>query len=266
MNSPHRHARTWRVVLFAAVTAAAVAATFALPRLPQDPAYHAFADRRTFARLPNAADVLSNLAFLAVGFLGLRVLRTRRAGFLDARERAPWFVLFAGVILTAAGSAIYHLAPTSSSLVLDRLPMSVAFMGLFSAMVAERLDVRAGTRFLVPLLAVGTVSVLWWYATELRGSGDLRPYYLVQAYTLAAIPLLLVIAPARYTGSGWLVAGLALYAFAKLTEARDGAIFAATRGVVSGHTLKHLLAASAIGAVVVMLAQRRPRAGERLGR
>ncbi len=259
------HARAVRAGLFVAITAATLAATLAAPRLPQDPAYHAFADGRMLAGLPNAANVLSNVAFLAVGFLGLRVVRMRRAAFLDARERAPWLALFAGVVLTAAGSAVYHLAPTNSSLVVDRLPMSVAFMGLFSAMVAERVDLRAGTRLLSPLLVVGAASVLWWYATELRGAGDLRPYYLVQAYPLATIPLLLVLAAPRYTGSVWLIAALALYASAKLAEARDGAIFAATRGVVSGHTLKHLLAASAIGAVVMMLARRRPCAVACLG-
>jgi hypothetical protein len=247
-----------RVLVFAIVTVGAIVATLAAPRISQDPAYHLFADRRPLLGIPNAADVLSNLAFLAVGLLGLRVLGARHAELLDARERAPWMVLFAGVVLTAAGSAVYHLSPTNASLAVDRLPMSVGFMGLLSAMITERLDVRLGSRLLVPLLVLGAASVLWWYGTELGGSGDLRPYLAVQAYALLAIPLLLVLGRARYTGSSLLIGALALYAAAKLAEARDSAIFTATAGVVSGHTLKHLLAALGIGALALMLAGRRP--------
>lgn len=243
--------------MFAVVTAAAVVATVAAPRIGQDPAYHLFADRRALLGIPNAANVLSNLAFLAAGLLGLRVI-VARAELLDARERAPWAVLFAGVVLTGAGSIVYHLSPTNASLAVDRLAMTVGFMGLFAAMITERLEVRTGVGLLLPLLVLGAASVLWWHATELRGSGDLRPYLAVQAYPLVAIPLLLVLGPARYTGSPWLLVGLALYAAAKVAEAKDAAIFVATGGVVSGHTLKHLLAALGVGVLAVMLARRRP--------
>jgi hypothetical protein len=252
------HARTLRLVVFATVAVAAVAATLVAPRVAQDPAYHLFADRRALLGIPNAANVLSNLAFLAAGLLGLRALGEDVAEFLDAWERAPWAVLFVGVVLTSGGSAAYHLSPTNGSLAVDRLAMTVGFMGLLSVMIAERFDVRLALRLLVPLLAIGAATVFWWYGTELRGSGDLRPYLAVQVYPLAAIPLLLVLGRARYSGSSWLLAGLGLYAAAKVAEVYDAAIFTATAGVVSGHTLKHLLAALGIGALALMLSRRRP--------
>jgi hypothetical protein len=252
---PQPRALGWLV--FALVGAAAVAAMLALPRIAQDPAYHSFADRRALLGIPNAADVLSSLAFLVVGVLGLRVIGARDAS-LNARERAPWAVTFWGVLLTAVGSAVYHLSPTNASLALDRLAMTVGFMGLLSALIAERFGAR-GT--LVPFLVLGAATVVWWYATERNGSGDLRPYVAVQAAPLVAIPLLVVLGRKRYTGSAWLLAALALYVAAKLAEVRDAAIFAATAGVVSGHTLKHLLAALGIGALVLMLARRRPLPG-----
>jgi hypothetical protein len=52
------------------------------------------------------------------------------------------------------------------------------------------------------------------------------------------------------------VAGL--YALAKLAEHFDRAIFAATGNIVSGHTLKHLLAAAAIFCALRMLKLRTP--------
>lgn len=43
----------------------------ALPGVPQDPAYHRFADTRTLMRVPHAMDALSNIFFLALGGIAL---------------------------------------------------------------------------------------------------------------------------------------------------------------------------------------------------
>ena len=40
-----------------------------LPPIAQDPQYHLFADQRSWLGVPRVADVLSNLAFVAVGLL-----------------------------------------------------------------------------------------------------------------------------------------------------------------------------------------------------
>lgn len=63
--------------------------------IPQDLAYHDFADRRTFLSVPNFADVVSNLPFLVVGWMGLRLcLRGGTNGatlpaYLMLRKRLP---------------------------------------------------------------------------------------------------------------------------------------------------------------------------------
>jgi hypothetical protein len=239
-----------------AITVAAVAGAASAERVAQDPAYHRFADARTLLAVPNAMDVLSSAAFSIVGAIGVAaVLAPGR--FADGRERWPWLVLFAGVALTGAGSALYHLEPTNASLAWDRLPMTVGFMGLLSALVADRVSVRWGTALLAPLVLAGAASVGWWVLTEGRGAGDLRAYALVQAYPLLAIPLLLALYPPRYTrGADLLVAG-GWYVAAKAAEALDGEIFAAL-GIVSGHTLKHVLAAAGIAWLVRMILVRRP--------
>ena len=61
--------KNWRGWFLGAVTVGGVAAAFWLPPLPQDPTYHAFADRRTFFGIPNFWNVCSNLAFVLVGAL-----------------------------------------------------------------------------------------------------------------------------------------------------------------------------------------------------
>ncbi len=246
----------WRIGVLLATAALAIARAWVTPRFGQDPRYFAFADVRTILGVRNGLDVLSNAAFLAVGAAGLLAVLGGRAAFRDVRERWPWAVLFLGVTLTSFGSAWFHLAPDNDSLVWDRLPMTIGFMGLLAALVSERIDPRLGLRLLVPFVAIGIWSVYAWISSEHAQAGDLRPYLLVQYYPVAAILLVLALFRPRYTATaGWLVA-FAAYAAAKWAEASDGPVYAAL-GIVSGHTLKHLLAAGGIAALVVMLVRRR---------
>ncbi len=225
----------------AVVTAVAVGVVFLLPPIPQDPAYHAFADRVTLINIPNFWNVVSNLPFVLVGLLGLRNLPE-----LQLHLPVPAYLLFCmGAILVGAGSAYYHYAPTSDTLVWDRLPMTVAFMALFSMVISDRISGSLGRWLLWPLVFAGVFSVLYWDWTELQGRGDLRTYGLVQFLPMLLIPLMLVMATGNGLRATWLWATLVTYALAKLAEHFDAAIFAAT-GLLSGHSLKHLLGALAI--------------------
>jgi hypothetical protein len=227
----------------------ALASVFVLPPIPQNQSYHTFADDRTLFGVPNFLNVASNLPFLLVGLLGLRLLLRRdviRPGgpIRDAAERMPLLVLFVGVSLTAFGSAYYHLAPDNDRLVWDRLPMTVAFMGFFASMIGERISVRAGTWLLWPLVWLGFASVYNWAMGERHDAGDLRLYAFVQFYPLVAIPVMMYLFPARYTRASDVIIALAWYLLAKVLEAGpvDHGVYRML-GVVSGHTLKHLSAA-----------------------
>lgn len=251
--------RNLRHAVLAFGVALACAGILALPPIAQDPAYHRMADERSLLGMPNALNVLSNLPFGAVGLLGLATVFGRGVGraepLVGPGAARSYAVLFAGVALTMVGSAYYHLAPDDARLVWDRLPMTVAFVGLVAAMLAERVSPRLGRLVLGPLLVLGVGSVAYWCWSEVRGAGDLRPYVLVQFGSLLVVVLLLVLYPARYPGTGYLVAGLGLYAGAKLLEVADAKIYALGQ-VVSGHTLKHLVAAGGVACVVAMLRAR----------
>jgi hypothetical protein len=65
----------------------------------------------------------------------------------------------------------------------------------------------------------------------------------------------LVLYPARYPGSRYLIAGLAAYVAAKGLEIADAPIFALGE-IVSGHTLKHLAAAGGVACLIGMLRAR----------
>jgi len=125
----------------------------------QDQAYHQFADQRELFGIPNFWNVVSNLPFVAVGAVGL----------LRFHRDVTTTVLFAGIFLTGFGSSYYHLDPNDSTLFWDRLPMTICFAAILSAVVEERVDAKAGAMLLRPLLAIGIFSLLLW-----RWTDDLR--------------------------------------------------------------------------------------------
>ncbi len=206
--------------------------------------YHDFADTRALAGVPNAADVLSNLGFLAAGGWGLWALRD------PARRRAlgsaslGFMVFLVALVLTALGSAWYHLAPDDARLVWDRLPIALACGGLLAGFYADTHDTPHATALNVALAIVAVASVFWWSFTGRAGIGDLRPYLLLQIAPLLLVPAWQALAGSPRPERIALGAVIALYAAAKAAELGDRTIFEAL-GFMSGHTAKHLLASLA---------------------
>ena len=224
------------------------------PALPTPAAFASvFADTRAWGRLPNAMDVLSNLPFALLGLIGLRRLqridaalnraqsrhwRARGSATVNARDCA--WLFFAGLIVTAIGSVLFHLHPDAHSLAADRAGMTVAFAGLIGMALCERVSQRSGwpAAWLVLLAGLAAVEVC-------RQSGNVLPWALVQFGGMALLVVLAFLAPLRGTLGlrlGWVIA---IYALAKLFELGDQAIYQASGQLISGHTLKHLTAACA---------------------
>lgn len=232
-----------------ALATALIAVFLAGPRL-HALTNQAYADTHSFLGVPNVLNVVSNLAFLLVGVAGLALCADRRS----PRPVASWAAFYAGLVLTSLGSTWYHLAPSDATIVWDRLGMTVAFVALSIAVLQQSTGLSLERYVLVPALCAGVASVLWWRAT-----GDLRPYAWVQAAPLACVMVSLacgwVAAPLR-RALAW---SLALYVAAKFTETFDARFFQLTGQLISGHTLKHLLAAAS--AAVILAAQYRDPAG-----
>lgn len=233
------------------VSTAVLGPSVAAPTLGGAP----FADGQSWRALPNAMDVLSNLPFAALGIWGLRWLHWLDRAHERLQDVAPLpqattpppfnvldcaWMFFAGLILTALGSAFYHLQPDDLRLAADRAGMAVAFAGLVGFAVCERVSARAGWPAAWVTLAGGLLA-----AAVCHRSGNALPWAVVQFGGLAlvlALSLARPVAGAIGLKLGWVVF---FYALAKLFELADHAIFEVTGRLVSGHSLKHLTAALA---------------------
>ena len=239
---PARVTQNRPLLIFLTLMAASLVALWFVPPIPQDQAYHQFADQRAFFGIPNFWNVVSNLPFALVGAVGL----------WQFRQDPATIVFFAGVFLTAFGSAYYHWVPSDGALFWDRLPMAIAFSGVLAAAVEERIDARTGRLLLWPLVVLGVISMLVW-----RWTGDLRLYGWVQFFPILALPVMFLLLKPKYSGTIYWIVAAGWYLLAKILEYTDAAIYSAGH-LVSGHTLKHLAAAAATCAILRYYQTRRP--------
>jgi hypothetical protein len=262
MNASNQFEFDWRFYLLCAIAAAAVAGLFMVAPIPQDPGYHNFADRRGWLGIANFGDVVSNLPYALVGLFGLyRLWRLREA--VESWSRYPYLHLlafFAILATVAVASSYYHLAPDNDRLFWDRLPITLAFMILFALIVGERIDSPASKRWPLPVMVIaGLAALLYWAASEAAGRGDLRAYILVQLLPLLLAPLLVFFyRRGAVLGNAVLIAMVALYLLAKAAEFQDEAILRASLGLISGHSLKHLISAAAPAMLLYAPALRPP--------
>ncbi len=248
----------FRVGFLVTMFVVAVLGILILEPLPQSLAYHRFADTRSWLGIANFSDVASNVLFAVAGVYGLYFVfgHQGRQIFIKSADRWPFALFFLGVALVSLGSAYYHLAPDNARLFWDRLPMTIAFMALFSIFIADRIDQRIGVQLLLPLLVIaGIISVIYWDWSESAGRGDLRFYILVQFYPVIALPVICWLFPkGHYTSNRSLIWLIAWYALAKIFEIFDAEVYSILGNIVSGHSLKHLASSISVIVIINMLA------------
>ncbi len=207
---------------------------FFIKPIPQDLTYHLFADTRKLLGINNFFDVLSNLPFFFVGIIGLSYTLSNWI----PKSSWAWFILFSAIALVSVGSAYYHFNPNNQTLVWDRLPMAIVFMALFVVVIGDYIDTRLQYWLLIPMCLLGVFSVIYWNMTD-----DLRLYAWVQFVSLGLMLIIMFMYQPNNFQTKFLIYAFVFYALSKLTEHFDIEIFNYTSDILSGHTIKHLLAA-----------------------
>ena len=134
--------------------------------------------------------------------------------------------------------------------------MSVVFMAFFTLVIAEFLGEKPAIVLFPLLLFTGLASVVYWLWSESLGQGDLRLYILVQFLPILLLPVILWLYQPRFTESYFYWWVLVCYACAKGFEHFDPMVYEFT-GIVSGHTMKHLVSSLAVLLIAQMLNHRK---------
>ena len=169
--------------------------------------YNNFADKRCMCCIRNFGDVISNIGFAIAGLYHIHT--------------NP--ILFILAFLVCIGSTYFHWNPTMKTLYWDRFTMIL----LLNYLIHLKLNLN----FFITTV-IGIFVLEYWKVTM-----NLIPYSIYQI-----TPVLIFI----YDESiGMRTSGI-IYLLAKLCEDNDYKIYTLTRNTVSGHTIKHLLAAMAL--------------------
>jgi hypothetical protein len=249
---------TQKSTLLLGIIVLALISVLFVPAIPQDSSYHQFADQRRLLGIPNLLNVISNIPFIIVAYLGVNLLSKNQTVCIVQEIYWVYTVFFIGVFFVGLGSGYYHLFPSNKTLIFDRLPMTIAFMAFFTIIVSEFISVTVGKAMFIPLLILGVFSVWYWYMTEQQGAGDLRLYALVQFVPILLTPLIIGLFISAFSHSHLLWYFLAAYLLAKLFEATDATVYQYLFHLISGHTIKHLIASIGCYLFYLHLKQRLP--------
>ncbi|MCW9015044.1 MAG: alkaline phytoceramidase [Gammaproteobacteria bacterium] len=247
-----------KYLILLTISMAAVITMLLFPAIPQEASYHEFADQRAMFGIPNFLNVISNIPYLVFGLFGCFLIFKESQLVIIKSLKIVYLMFFMGVILVFMGSVYYHLNPDNSTLFWDRLPMSLAFMSFFTVIIGEYIHKKAASQLYFPLLLLGMASVIYWYWSETIGEGDLRLYILVQFLPVILIPIILRLFSTRFTHGYYFALIIGCYVLAKGFEMADQLVFD-TVGIVSGHSLKHLISAVAPYLFYLALKQRKSR-------
>ncbi len=205
---------------------------------PQDQSYHHFSDSR-FLLFQNGLNVLSNLIFLLAGLYGLIFLPRY------SRDRQIAGVFYLSLVFVCFGSAYYHFQPHDASLVWDRLPMTFSFLALVAQIFVILFSIPKVNYIFYLFLLLGPLSLLYWQLMN-----DLSFYLIIQFGGMVFLLLSLLLFKFDGYQKRYLWLCFLFYGLAKITEILDTQIYHLTSEVISGHSLKHLLAG--MGAAVLV--------------
>ena len=201
--------------------------------------YFNYADQRCILGINNFSDVVSNLAFTFVGFLGFYWVKNN-----DTHSYEFNFLgnsLATAMVLVSIGSAFFHYIPTVERLFWDRVPMVLGFISLIGLLIADRVNKNIGLKTFYILFVLSVITLALWRLNYL----DLRPYLLIQFGALLFVVLIILLKSRGKVSNTAVWTSFGLYILAKIFEIADSFMWNLT-GFISGHTLKHLAAALAM--------------------
>jgi len=169
--------------------------------------YCKFADTRCIHGIPYFGDVVSNLGFILAGVYQYAIIKNFYFGII---------CIFIGI-----GSTYFHRSPSLNTLYWNRLPMIFGMTYIMN--FYTHMEITS-------LLLHGLLALEYHAITK-----DLSLYV---AYQINMILFLL--------WTNGLTMPLGYYMLAKICEDNDINIYIRTKKIISGHTIKHILAALAM--------------------
>lgn len=237
--------RRCALILLVSMTLAVMMGLLAWGPVPLSAQVHRHADERSLLDMPGATNVWVNLVMFAAGAWGWCATRASR---WPAQLRTPWQLFHLCAMLSALASGLYHSGTGDALFVLTHVFTAAGFMMLTLGMLAERVHSRFGSLMacVLVLSGIAMTGLVMLFGPSGQNGLDMRPLLLQEVIPVLVIPAGILSLPGRFTQAFDWVVVLTLYALAKLLESSD-ALVPEMSGWISGHTLMHLMLATAVG-------------------
>jgi hypothetical protein len=229
--------KKYHLYILYVIAVLAIITMFFINPITQNQEYHNFADDKCLLNVSNFWNVFSNVPFVIIGIYGLFLVNKLMKNEV-LKPNCYWF--FIGIFLTGFGSAYYHYNPNDTTLIWDRLPMTISFMSFFTIIIGTFINTTASKRALFPLIGIGLMSILFWVIFS-----DLRLYFMVQFLPIILLFVILLLSNKNNEFKKYFWYIVSFYIIAKILETNDLQIYNFTNQTISGHTLKHFSAAVA---------------------
>lgn len=204
-------------------------------KIPLPKGYHNFSDKRKFLGIPNAMNVLSNIAILIPALYLLKKQGNINYENLLSEKN----LLIIHIVLLAIASGYYHCSPSDNTIFWDILMITT-----LSIIVLNIINDHKYGKFLYLL---GILSVIYW-----KYSGDIRIYLII----LIGVPIYFFLKYYNNENSNIkrnLYITLFFTILYRLVEFYDHQIYKIMDNKISGHTLKHIFAGLSIWYIVRLL-------------
>jgi len=166
--------------------------------------------------------------------------------FIERGELWIFVVLYASTLLVTFGSGYYHLAPDNAGLFWDRLPMTLVASAFVGTIIADRFGARAGLATLAVLFVLSAGALVYWRATQSMAQDNVWPYIATVYGSLSFAVVAMISFPSRYTHAHAAWVTFTIYMTAMAFDTWLDAPLYTMGAILSGHSLKHLLAAVAL--------------------
>jgi len=197
--------------------------------------YHNFADRKTLFGIPNAMNVLSNIAILIPFFYLLKKKEnTNQENMLSEKN-----LLIIHILLLTIASIYYHYNPSDNTIFWD-----ILMIATLSIIV---LNIINNHEYGKLLYILSILSVIYW-----KYSGDIKLYLII----LIGVPIYFFLKYYKNkndTIRKYLYFTIFFTILYRIVELYDHQIYKITGNIISGHTLKHIFAGLSILYIVKLL-------------
>lgn len=229
-----------------------------LPPLNEEDIYHQSMNETL--DLSYLTSIAAFVCYIVIGIKGLIFLVSKKGKkqFILRWEAIPYAAVFTSLIISGFVSAHNYNNPDSYNLLIKNLAIAILMMSLVSAIISEwNIPSKIGIHLLAPLLLLGILSSIVWHIMSLESHIDIRFYALSQFLLIGIMLILSLLFATHYLHKRFLVIGLILLGFAKISELLDKFIYNLSSNVISGHAIDNILMSAAMASILFYLETRK---------